>query len=63
MKDKIILLTLGDASVILTSVHMAEAQEPVAKVPRIGVLLPSNPAATGHFLEAIQARAPGAVDI
>jgi ABC-type uncharacterized transport system substrate-binding protein len=50
MGKKIIVALV--ASVILTSVHMAEAQQ--AKVPRIGVLLPSNPAATGHFLEAFR---------
>ena len=50
MSKKIIVALV--ASVILTSVHMAEAQQ--AKVPRIGVLLPSNPAATGHFLEAFR---------
>ena len=50
MSKKIIAALV--ASVILTSVHMAEAQQ--AKVPRIGVLLPSNPAATGHLLEAFR---------
>ncbi|HEY3305271.1 MAG TPA: ABC transporter substrate-binding protein [Candidatus Binatia bacterium] len=49
MNRKLVVLLL--ATFFLTTVSLAEAQQP-KKIAKIGVLFPSNPAATAHLLEA-----------
>jgi putative tryptophan/tyrosine transport system substrate-binding protein len=52
MKAKTLVYTL--LALILATIHLAEAQQPAGKVPRIGILLPNPPTLSPQLLKAFQ---------